>query len=363
MADVTELATVVLVVVAVVTVGSGSAIRASGAVAPTPVASERPGASADLQGKVDADDVLLNVDLRSDGSAVWQVEYRVRLDDANTTEAFEELQSDIEANESAYLNRFADRIRNTVSTAENRTGREMAASDFSVTTDRRQLPREYGVVTYSFEWRGFARTDSTTMRVGDALDGLFLDAQTTLLVGWPDGFAVSTVTPTPDETRPRAVVWVGPTDFGAGEPTLVLTSAPATTTAETTTHTTATSDERTTATEVAKPSDGDGGLSTVLVAGTLLALVAVGVALAIRRQRVGESGETPEDAELLTNEERVLELLEANGGRVKQQTVVEELDWTEAKTSRVVNSLHEEGRIDVFRLGRENVLSLPEYDT
>ena len=47
---------------------------------------------------------------------------------------------------------------------------------------------------------------------------------------------------------------------------------------------------------------------------------------------------------------------------MKQKRVAEELDWTAAKTSQVVTGLRDEGDLDGFRLGRENVLSLPEYD-
>jgi len=48
---------------------------------------------------------------------------------------------------------------------------------------------------------------------------------------------------------------------------------------------------------------------------------------------------------------------------VKQQEVVSELDWTEAKTSQVVGDLREDDEIDVFRIGRENVLALPEDES
>jgi MYXO-CTERM domain-containing protein len=346
-AGLTERIVALLVVVAVVTAGSGSAV----------VASENQSEPVDLRPRVDADDVLLRVDFQSDGSADWQVEYRIRLDDANTTEAFEELQRDVESNESAYVSRFASRIRDTVSTAENRTGREMAAENFSVRTERRQLPQEYGVITYSFEWYAFARANETTLQAGDALAGLFLDAETTLLVAWPDGYAPTTVAPAPDETRPRTVVWSGPTDFSSGEPTLVLTTATVTTTAR------ATSERATTAVEEPAKDDGNGGPPTLLVVSLLLALAVAGGAFVARRRRRDDDWPTADDPELLSNEECVRQLLEANDGRVKQQDVVEDLGWTEAKTSRVVNEMHEAGELKVFRLGRENVLSLPEYDT
>ena len=68
------------------------------------------------------------------------------------------------------------------------------------------------------------------------------------------------------------------------------------------------------------------------------------------------------DPELLSNEEKVLRLIEANGGRMKQKRVAEELDWTAAKTSQVTKRLREDGDLKGFRLGRENVLALPEED-
>ena len=76
--------------------------------------------------QVDPDSVLLRVDLRADGSAAWQVEYRVRLDDENATEAFESIRTEIEANESAFAERFEERMRRTAADAENATGRGMA---------------------------------------------------------------------------------------------------------------------------------------------------------------------------------------------------------------------------------------------
>ena len=66
------------------------------------------------------------------------------------------------------------------------------------------------------------------------------------------------------------------------------------------------------------------------------------------------------DVALLSNEERVVETLRRLGGRAKQQQVVQELGWTDARTSQVVSKLRDEGSIEGFRLGRENVLILSE---
>ncbi|KPN29780.1 hypothetical protein SY89_00498 [Halolamina pelagica] len=54
-----------------------------------------------------------------------------------------------------------------------------------------------------------------------------------------------------------------------------------------------------------------------------------------------------------------MRLLERNGGRMKQKAVTEELDWSAARTSQVVGDLRDAGKVESFRLGRENVLKFP----
>ena len=303
--------------------------------------------------QVDADTVLLRADVDADGTAQWTIEYLVLLDDRNASDAFEELAADIEANESTYLGRFEDRLGATVASAENRTGRTMTLRNASVTTGRQDLGQEYGVIRYTFTWTGFAAVDGSTLEVGDALGGLFLDSDTQLTVGWPAGYDVASVTPAPTERRDRAVVWEGRLDFGSDGPRLELTAG------------------------------GSGGPAplALVAAGLVVVALLAGGFVAFRRGVLsadddtdagttadetsgaapeGGSDEPPE--ELLSNEERVLKLLDEEGGRIKQQAVAQRLDWTDAKTSQVVSDLREGDKVEVFRLGRENVLTLPGED-
>jgi hypothetical protein len=77
----------------------------------------------------------------------------------------------------------------------------------------------------------------------------------------------------------------------------------------------------------------------------------------------GDSGDEPEpDLELLSDEERVEYLLESNGGRMKQANIVSETGWSDAKVSQLLSSMAEDGRVDKLRLGRENLISLPDDD-
>jgi len=185
--------------------------------------------------QVDPDDVSLGVDLRADGSAAWTVEYRVRLDDDNTTQAFESLRGDIETNDTRYVSEFRGRMVATADAAENATGRSMEIRNVSVEATRQELPQEYGVLTYTFVWTNFAVAEDGSITAGDALAGFFLDSETSMRFSWPEGYSVETVQPEPDDVRAdsRLVVWDGQLDFGPNEPTLVVSEATAGATATT----------------------------------------------------------------------------------------------------------------------------------
>jgi hypothetical protein len=364
-------------VVVVALVLSVAVVPALGAVAASPSSSTAQFDGGPVsQQSVDTDSVRLIVSVDENGSATWTVQYWTRLDDENTTDAFESLRNDIEANPSNFSDQFATRMRSTVGTAENATGREMNASEFDVRAETR-APPEYGVVVYTFRWDGFAAVDGDTVRVGDAIEGLFLDDRTRLVIEWPTSHTPTEITPDPDERRTDAVVWRGAqTSFVSGEPSVVLRPESAATT-----------------TGAGGNGDGDGDASPD-GGGAMLPLLGVGLlavvgVLAWRyRDRFGGgpapdatangtdgdggAGDAATDADggaagaaredLLSNEERVIQFVREQGGRVKQQEIVEAFDWTEARTSQIVRDLRDDGSLEGFRLGRENVLKLPDDD-
>ncbi|MFD1526449.1 DUF7345 domain-containing protein [Halolamina salina] len=361
--------TVVTVALALLLVGSGVG-----------AAAEFPGLQT---GDVESDSVVLEAAIEEDGDARWTIEYRVALDDQNTTEAFESLQRDIEGNTSEYRSQFASRMRSTVATAENATGREMAVENVSVEATTSPLSGEYGIVRYGFDWVGFADVSDDRLATGEVLTGLFLDADTELTIRWPEGYVVSLVEPEPDREGERSVPWTGPREFDLGQPRVVLrtrNSAPPwgplvgialfgaagvlwyyrRRQAGRTPVPGVGDDEPSVGTEPDRgPEDGhepepeqDAGVGDETAPNPETGAVAAGV------DDAGSEDDTAE--ELLSPEERVLRLLEANGGRMKQKTVTEELDWSAARTSQVVGDLRDEGKVESFRLGRENVLKFPD---
>ncbi len=69
-----------------------------------------------------------------------------------------------------------------------------------------------------------------------------------------------------------------------------------------------------------------------------------------------------EDTEELSDEELVIELLEANDGRMKQGMIVDETNWSKSKVSMLLSEMEDEELISKLRVGRENIISLPGHE-
>jgi uncharacterized membrane protein len=285
------------------------------------------------------DDVQLHIRIAPDRSATWSVKYRYRLADNETEQAFERTRQSVTNPPGVFI----ERMRNAAQRAAMRTGREMRVQNGSVSAFRSVPHGRFGVVEYRFTWTGFAATgDDGDVVVGDTLSGYPLAGNESLIVTWDDQFRVDEVAPEPNATAESTVRWDGPHDFVVEHPTLVLTTG-------------------TGGSALSPLTMVVGGLLTVAVVVVLVYGVgAGGLVAAITARGDGETEKEEEPpAELLSDEERVLRLVEENGGRMKQQEVKDALDWSRTKTSNVVNDLQEADKLEVYRLGRENTLALP----
>ena len=325
------------------------------------------------QTQVDPDIVVMRADVRESGDAAWTVDLRVRLASENETAAFESVQDDVEANASAFTGQFGTGMNRTVRSAENATDREMALANLTVSATIEGTPQRYGVLTYRFTWENFAGVDGDRLRVGDALSGFFLDSESSLVLAWPDGYERTSVTPPPDQSSSDSVTWNGRTSFGPEEPRLVVSTGTSASGLPGTMLLAAVVAVaallaggwlvagRLREDDSGEPLGDDAGgasAATDTAGGSGTDADGTGAAGEDTAERDDEATEPPE--ELLSNEERVIKLLEANGGRIKQQQIATEYDWTDAKTSQVVGSLRDEDAVETFRIGRENVVALPE---
>lgn len=300
------------------------------------------GASPALE-EVPTDNTVTRIEVSEDGSARWQVRIRTRLETAAAVRTYEAFQERFRSNRSRYRSSFRESMEGIVTEASRATGRSMSATNVTVETHIRSVPRQWGVVTYAVTWNGFARAEGTTLQVGEAFQsGFFIAANDTLQLVAPPEFTLSAVEPAPDELDDRTAIWRGRVDFGDRQP--AATMAPA--------------------------SDSGNGLVVPLALGVLAVLVG-GVGIIGYRRATGEAAdsdqrdaEPPDDSEIaptpVTDEERLRSLLRSNGGRMRQADIVERVDWSESKVSRVLNRLVDEEVVEKTRIGRENVVSLTE---
>ncbi|MCU4742691.1 membrane-associated protein/domain-like protein [Halobacteria archaeon AArc-m2/3/4] len=96
-----------------------------------------------------------------------------------------------------------------------------------------------------------------------------------------------------------------------------------------------------------------GIVALVLLGGTLAARNRLEDRTGIERARQSTSNE-----DFMTDRERVQELVTENGGRMKQAEIVDSVEWSKAKVSRLLADLESEDEITKLRLGRENLICL-----
>lgn len=96
--------------------------------------------------------------------------------------------------------------------------------------------------------------------------------------------------------------------------------------------------------------------AVVAVVAFLAVLAVSSVAYAVRSR--GEEGWAIED--LNEDQSDVLNLVMDEGGEVKQKTVSNRLEWSDAKTSRITSELTDIGAVSKVRKDRQNYLQVNE---
>lgn len=264
------------------------------------------------------------IDIIEDGSATWIIEDRIGLTTQSDEEAFNEYVSALESNQSE-LEYFSNKINAIVSEAEVSTGRGMAARNFNISFDIKDMPTgRYGVVTYQFKWIGFATTEDKRIMVGDAFaGGLYLSKDNALIITYPSEYEVDAVSPEPDIVRANELIWYGLRDFNSGEPKVVLRST----------------------------------FQVVWVVISVIGVVVFIIAGRIIYKKKREKKII--EAEILkTDEDKILEILKDAGGVLYQSDIIEKTGFSKSKTSALLNSLKENGRIEKVMKGRKNLIRL-----
>lgn len=249
-----------------------------------------------------------------------------------------------------------------------------------------------GELRLTFVWTDFLAQDGENLLLGDALrtpDGgtwlVSLEAGQTLEVATPEGYTVTGTSDATDRLSDNAVIIEGPRTFDDDERVAVV-YAPAATAAPPWTMLTAAivvaavliagsivGYRRIGADSAAEPNgsvaandvDNDGG--SRVGGGAAGGETASDTAASDAPSDAPEGGGAPDGSEaseadlsLLSDEERVERLLEGNGGRMRQADVVAETGWSDAKVSQLLSAMADSNRVEKLRLGRENLISLPD---
>ncbi|MEM2924619.1 MAG: MarR family transcriptional regulator [Methanocellales archaeon] len=270
---------------------------------------------------------LYKIELSKDGSVIWTVETRVKLESQLDIEAFNAYKAQFEANKSANLANFSNRIISIVNEASIATGRAMAARDFDVILSTVNTPTgTYGIVSYRFIWTNFAKIEGNALEIGDVFTGgLYLAREEALAITLPPGLEVKTAVPKPDEIKDSTLIYYGMRSFSNGEPRVSLQQAIS---------------------------------MDYYVLGAMIIIFAItgGVLLYKARRRGIEADEVEIEHVAESDEDLILNLLERAGGEMFQSEIVEKTRFSKSKVSAILNDLKAKGLILKIKKGRENLI-------
>lgn len=307
------------------------------------------------------------------GDARFRIITRFSLTNENETAAFQALAREFEDGTVGFSVSTFRRAANQSSIV---TGRSMNITNVTRRTTivgENTSKTATGKLVLGFTWTNFARTPGDRIVVGDVFNtthGTWLPGLTknqVLVIEAPRGYAI---TDSPIGFSNGTLRWEGPTTFESGSPSVTF-------------------DRR--IGNRPTPPNGKGGAdsSTSIPVFTLGASVVVlgvavlGVYALTRRKSADEytteddqldeqtenegavdtpPDDTPTETELLSDEERIEQLLVRNDGRMKQADIVAETGWSNAKVSQLLSAMDETGRVDKLRIGRENLISLPDEE-
>ncbi len=89
-----------------------------------------------------------------------------------------------------------------------------------------------------------------------------------------------------------------------------------------------------------------------------VALISAFLIVALRM----DSGEETIPEALKEDERKVMEIVENAGGEIKQKKIVDKVDFSKAKVSRMIHDLKERGLLETKKVGRTNRVRLKERD-
>ena len=276
------------------------------------------------------------IEVHADGSAIWIVEHRFLLE----TE-YDEMMFQRYYNMTYFSDNFVKNVNALVNSARLKTGRaDMSVANFKMTVS---VFDSYRIVKYQFDWVKFAEIEGTLIRIGDVFEvkGLFFYGEGPLNVIYPSEYLVENVSPKPNVESDGTLTWYEVKNFGTGEPTIVL-------------------EKRTSnIIDVLKAN------APIII--SLSALAGIGsVSLWFFKFRKKEKEKVigapeytpPIPLGIQDDEEKVVSLVRAAGGNLYQSTIADQCGFSRSKTSKLLKTMENKGKIRREKKGREKVVTL-----
>jgi len=334
------------------------------------------------------DSTTFEITVFANGTARWTFEHSRPLANDTEREQYRDFAERFNSENLSFYESFKDRARRLVSAGRNATGRNMTARNFQKRAFVDDLGNR-GLVRMSFMWTVFAPRAEGDLLVSDVFEGgLYVGPDQQLVVRAGPSLSFSAVEPTPEVTSGSSltdsdsVTWRGERVFSDQHPRVRLSPVANATTGAASTSTAATP------TTTMSSENRSMGMAMVAV---LLLAIALGGAVLWRSGGFGgtpDGGTTTPDAgggtaaqaqtatqqqstttddgvaeeELLSDTDRVLKMLESNGGQMKQVAIVENTDWSKSKVSMLLSDMEDDGHISKLRVGRENIISLRGHE-
>ena len=310
--------------------------------------------------------------LQSNRDAEWEITLEYTLETASEREAFRSIAAEYEDGTAPAGGLSVELYENIASLASDETNREMQIQDVERTSE---LDGGTGTLRLAFTWSAFLEEDGEQLVFNDALqtpdEGTWLhslDESQQLQITTPRGYSITSANVA---FAQNTVTIEGPHTFDPDDHVRIIL----------------------------EPSAFGSATWELLGAAVVVGAAIIGGALLLRR-RDDESAEprtdsppTPstttgdkeppaedahaadpesaeaaepdasgEDVSLLADDERILQLLDRNDGRMRQADIVAETDWSDAKVSQLLSSMADDEMITKLRIGRENLISLPDVD-
>ncbi|HUW47379.1 MAG TPA: hypothetical protein VMW36_01375 [Patescibacteria group bacterium] len=241
------------------------------------------------------------------------------------------------------LNAFQFKIESLLRNVVSSTSRNMTGIVNSMTSS---AMGSYILVEYNFYWTDFGEKENSKVVIGDVFQAsgffnqLYGDGET--FISYPAQYIVETVAPPPSkrDDSNQLLEWLGTADFDSNVNIVLGHTEP--------------------------------GFNLIEVLEENLMLI-VGIVVVVsgltgtlyvlrrRNRKTRKSEEISSTKNLLmleTEEEKVIRLLESNGGSMFQSAITDNLRFSRAKTSLLLSTLERKGIIKRFKRGRDKIVTL-----